>query len=323
MSNRRFQNRFQFKELHTGIYTAEGAVRVYSIEIAVLIKTMALAFGPSHPSYFEKSPCKNEDKGCQWQSILGHRDKHVRNRCRFEENLKCEYCDSVIPTNQLNAHQNLTPTKDNWQEGCQKARVRCINCEDVIKREQLNDHLNLNNESASSKEWLDGCQNVTIKCIHCDEVLERQQLNEHLDSKHAPEEKQEEQNQIDCDSEKVTCNLCKGKFKKWQLNLKEKRMSIEPEEKHLGLVVTMAWQAHEKWHELGSGLGIDSSKLDALRDKHNGSVKECFAEMIFIWLKSSSGEKSAYREFIGALSSPAVGLKSVADSMEKSKHDSI
>ena len=286
---------------------------------------MALAYGPSHPSYFEKSPCKNENKGCQWQSIFGHRDKHIRNRCRFEENLNCEFCDSETPTDQLDAHQNLTPTKDNWEEGCRKARIKCINCEDVIKREQLDEHLNLNNRSDSPKGWLDGCQNATIKCIHCDEVLERQQLNEHLDNQHTPEENQAKQKQINSDSEKVTCNLCKGKFESWQLNLKEKRMSIEPDEKHLGLVIIMAWQAHEKWRELGLELGVDSSKLDGLKSKHKGSAKECFAEMIHTWLKSSKeksqGEMPTYREFTRALSSPAVGLKNVADSIEKSKHD--
>ena len=285
-----------------------------------------LAFGPSHPSYFEKSPCKNEDKGCEWQSILGHREKHVKNWCKFEEELNCEFCDSVTPTEQLAAHQNLTPSKDNWQEGCKKARVKCINCEDMITRGNLKDHLNLN-KSSSPKEWLDGCQNARIKCLHCNEVLERQQLNEHLDMKH--EEKQVEQTDtldlLSGGPEMVTCTLCKRKSGNWKLNVKEKRMDIRPEEKHLALVVTMAWQAHDKWRELGLELEIDSSKLDELRDKHSGLAKGCFAEMMFIWLKSaamkkSPGKLSTYRGLISALSCPTVGLKNIADSMEKSKH---
>ena len=288
-----------------------------------------LAFGPppSDRSYFEMSPCKNEDKGCEWQSILGYREKHVKNRCKFEEKLNCEFCDSVTPTEQLAAHQNLTPSKDNWGEGCKDARVKCINCEDIIKREDLKDHLNLN-RSASPNSWLDGCQNARIKCLHCDEVLERQQLNEHLDMKH--EEKQVEQNDtldlyVSGASEMVTCTLCKRKSGNWKLNVKEKRMDVRPEEKHLALVVTMAWQAHDKWRELGLELEMDSSKLDELRDKHRGFAKGCFAEMTFIWLKSaakkkSPGKLSTYRGLISALSSPTVGLKNVADSMEKSKH---
>ena len=304
-------------------YTQQNSHRVQLID-SVSVETMALAFSPSHPSYFQPSFCKNQDKGCNWESILGYQDKHVRNQCKFEENLNCEFCDSVTPTDKLDAHQNLTPTKDNWQEGCQKARVRCINCEDIIKREQLDEHLNLN-RSASPKEWLDGCQNARIKCIHCDEVLERQQFNEHLDRKHAPQHNQAEKNEMIGASEVVTCTLCKRKLGSWKLSVKEKRMDVEPEEKHLALVVIMAWQAHEKWHELGSELGIDSSKLDALRDKHSGSAEACFAEMISIWLKLSALEKSkgellTYRGFIRALSSPAVGLKNVAHSMEKSKY---
>lgn len=287
-----------------------------------------LAFGPSHPSYFEKSPCKNEDKGCEWQSILGHREKHVKNRCKFEEELNCEFCDSVTPTDQLDAHQNLTPSKDKWQEGCKKARVKCINCEDIIKREQLEKHLNLN-RSASPKEWLDRCQNARIKCLHCDEVLERQQLNEHLDMKHAAsQEKQVEQNDtldLNGGSEMVTCTLYKRKLGSWKLNVKEKRMDVGPEERHLALVVTMAWQAHDKWRELGLELGIDSSELDALSNKHRGFARGCFAEMMSVWLKSAAvkklpGELSTYRGLVSALSSPTVGLKNIADSMEKSKH---
>jgi hypothetical protein len=206
--------------------------------------------------------------------------------------------------------------------------VRCINCEDVIEREQLEKHLNLN-KSASPKEWLDGCQNARIKCLHCDEVLERQQLNEHLDVKHAAsQEKQVEQNEIVEGSEMVTCTLCKCKSGSWMLDMKEKRMNVRPEERHLALVVIMAWQAHEKWRELGLELGIDSSRLDALREKHSGSARGCFAEMMSIWLKLAAmkelpGELSTYRGLIGALSSPTVGLKSVADSMEKSEHPII
>ena len=286
---------------------------------------MALAFGPSHPSYFVKSLCKNEDKGCQWRSILGHQDKHVKTECKFEEKLECEFCDSVTASDELETHQNRAPTKANWREGCQKARVRCINCEDVIKRDQLDEHLNLN-KSATSKERLDGCQNARIKCIHCDEELERQQLNEHLDGKHASPSRGNEAKQDEMGG-KVKCTLCKGKFESWQLELKEERVNIKPEEKHLGLVVVMAWQAYEKWHELGLKLGIDSSNLDALRAKHNGSAKACFAEMISIWLKSSAkksnGESPTYRGFIDALSSTAVDLKNVADSMEKSKYTYI
>ena len=191
----------------------------------------------------------------------------------------------------------------------------------MIKREQLDEHLNLNPE-ASPTEWMDGCQNARIKCVHCNDELERWQLNEHLDKKHAQEKSQSEQDETD--DGQVMCALCKGSFERWQLELKEKKVNIQPEETHLGLVVVMAWQAHEKWHELGAELGIDSSKLDALSAEHNGSAKACFTEMISIWLKSSAemseGEAPTYRAFINALSSPAVDLKNVADSMEKSKH---
>ena len=101
---------------------------------------------PSHPSYFVMSPCeKNKDKGCEWKSLRGYLGSHIRNQCKYEEKLKCEFCPKKTPSNQLEAHknwtptqleahQNLTPTKDNWKEGCQNARVKCINCEDVIKR---------------------------------------------------------------------------------------------------------------------------------------------------------------------------------------------
>ena len=74
---------------------------------------MVSEFSPSNRAYFEASPCKNKEKGCQWTSILGSHDKHIRMQCKFEDELECEFCDSVIASDELDVHQNLTPTKDN------------------------------------------------------------------------------------------------------------------------------------------------------------------------------------------------------------------
>ena len=115
----------------------------------------------------------------------------------------------------------------------------------------------------------------------------------------------------------MKCALCKAKLDDWQLELKERRINAEIEEKHLGLVVIMTWDAHGRWHELGLELGIESSVLDALRTKHKESAEACFAEMISLWLKSE--EKSVCKRLIEALRSSAVDLKNVAESVEKSK----
>ena len=109
-----------------------------------------------------------------------------------------------------------------------------------------------------------------------------------------------------------------GVNQRWD-DLKEKKIDIKPEDKHLGLVVVMAWQAHEKWQELGLELGLDSTKMEDLRRKHDGSEKACFAEMVSTWLESCARKKLTYRNFVSALRSPRVGLESVADSMENSK----
>lgn len=97
--------------------------------------------------------------------------------------------------------------------------------------------------------------------------------------------------------------------------MKEKKwLRHQFEEKHLGLVVTIAWDARDKWHDIGEELGL---KLESSMFKGD-SVEGCFARMINLWLTSGEGKKSG-QVLVNALRSSNVGCENVAESVEKSK----
>lgn len=255
--------------------------------------------GTAERRYVELSPCKNEDKGCKWNSLLGHLDKHIKHECRYEESLTCEFCREKMDTDQIDAHQNLHPKDEaNWRKGCENARLKCIYCEDTIERQHLDEHLN---KDPSETNWLDGCQNVSIECIvdSCEETLERYLLKEHYDSHHSPSE------EIDYDP--------KTEESKFKQKAKERRLGDCFEKKHLGLVVTIAWEARKKWHAVGEELGanVDASTSDKLTDE------ACFARVINAWLTSNK-DKSG-QTLIDALKSSRVDGNDTAKFVEKCK----
>ena len=208
-----------------------------------------------------------------------------------------------METKQLDDHQNLNPEdKSTWRKGCGKARLQCIYCKDTIERQQLDEHLNI---ECTEESWLDGCQNVKIKCIKdsCEETLERQLMKEHFESSHPSSESQEG---IDYDKP--------GEMEQKLKEIKEKRLRDQFEEKHLGFILTIAWDAHDKWPDIAEELGM---KLEPSVFKGN-SEEGCFARMINLWLTSGEGEKCG-QVLVDALKSSNVGREDVAESVEKSK----
>ena len=210
-----------------------------------------------------------------------------------------------METDQLDDHQNLNPKDDlSWRQGCSKARLQCIHCEDTIERQQLDEHLNT--EEFTETPWLDGCQNVTIKCVHdgCSEMLERHLMKDHYVSSH-PDGSQE-----DCDHEEP------GEIQLRLKQIKQKRLSDPFEEKDIGLVVTIAWDAREKWHDVGELLGL--SLEPSMFDGSSESADACFAKMIHLWLSSKEVEKCG-RVLINALKSSKVDCKDAVESVKKSE----
>ena len=230
---------------------------------------------------------------------MGKLKEHLRTECRYEDSLECEFCGDQIKSQQLEGHQNLEPKDESsWQQGCTKARLKCIYCEDTIERQRLDEHLNM---EFTEESWLDGCQNVEIKCVKepCEETLERHQMKKHFECSH-PSESQEE---VDY-----------GEMERKLKEMKERRLRDEFEEKHLGLVLTITWDARDKWCEIGKelGLNLESSMFEG------DSVEGCFARMINLWLTSDHEGEKRGQVLVNALKSPNVGCENVAESVEKS-----
>ena len=84
--------------------------------------------------------------------------------------------------------------------------------------------------------------------------------------------------------------------------------------KNLKDVFAATYEARNKWTNLLLALGVDRPTIESIRAKHHNDPDECFQEGLFEWLRS--GEKS-WRDMTEALSSPTVGHRDIAGSIEK------
>ena len=127
-------------------------------------------------------------------------------------------------------------------------------------------------------------------------------MKKHLESSH-----QSESEEVDYDKlGEMEQKLKEMKEKKW--------LRDQLEEKHLGFVLTVAWDARKKWRDIGEQLRL---KLESSMFKGD-SVESCFARMINLWLTSGEGERCG-QVLVDALKSSNVGCEDVAESVKKSK----
>jgi hypothetical protein len=78
---------------------------------------------------------------------------------------------------------------------------------------------------------------------------------------------------------------------------------------------TLTWEARPKWFNLGLAVGIDEAKLTAIK-MNCGDVDPCFTEMLSVWLKMSSPQRS-WERLVTALKQSTVGFESLAKSIEE------
>ena len=86
---------------------------------------------------------------------------------------------------------------------------------------------------------------------------------------------------------------------------------------HLIYVVHAVWEGRTEWRSLGLELGLSSDTLETIGMDYHQSIKECFLEMLSVWLRS--GHRPSWEALISALKLPSVGLHSLAVQLDKRK----
>ena len=71
------------------------------------------------------------------------------------------------------------------------------------------------------------------------------------------------------------------------------------------------WDVRAQWYNLGLGLDIDSSSLEAIELGNQGKPDRCLREMLSEWLKKTS--RPTWSALAAALNSPSVGYSHLAD----------
>ena len=82
----------------------------------------------------------------------------------------------------------------------------------------------------------------------------------------------------------------------------------------LSTVRDKAYKVRTKWFDLGISLQVDADTLESIRQRFK-THEECFLEMLTVWLKSSSKNKT-WRALVKALRDDAVGYGQLADEIE-------
>ena len=244
-------------------------------------------------SHMNRNPSwEDRDKGCRRTPV------------------ECKFCEVTFMREELKVHLNLESIGEDQLQGCDKAQILCSFCkESTLERKELRFHFNL---CPTKENWEQGCKNAVVHCMFCRNRVTRSQLGEHLNMDPTPDTWLE-----GCDVAEVRCIYCKGEFKRWQLKVKAKKMDDQLEYKHCRAVVATALIAKEKWYEIGLELNIDKKSLDQFKANHNGSVKECFYEIIRVWL--TSNQQKSWKTLVRALRSSKVGLVHEAEDVERSK----
>ena len=78
------------------------------------------------------------------------------------------------------------------------------------------------------------------------------------------------------------------------------------------LVYEEVWLARSKWFNIGLGLGLAPSDLDAINMENNRDVQACFTDCLLAWLRGSC-RPPTWSAMIKALRSPDVGFAALAD----------
>ena len=83
---------------------------------------------------------------------------------------------------------------------------------------------------------------------------------------------------------------------------------------NLERVQSKAWNARQKWYNIGLHLGIKPDELDCIRDRNNRDPDTCFMEMLKVWLRRP-GDEATWQKLVEALKSETVGYGDVANTI--------
>ena len=74
------------------------------------------------------------------------------------------------------------------------------------------------------------------------------------------------------------------------------------------------YSARTKWYNIGLGLHMNSTDLDAIKVKHRDDPDECFRELLSTWLKQRN---TTWDDLVKALKSPTVGFEELSETVQK------
>ena len=80
----------------------------------------------------------------------------------------------------------------------------------------------------------------------------------------------------------------------------------------------MIWDARNKWHNIGLGLGVSHISLESIETYRQKKPEDCLRDMLADWL-SSSHCRQTWNALADVLRSETVGNKHIADEIIKLK----
>lgn len=90
--------------------------------------------------------------------------------------------------------------------------------------------------------------------------------------------------------------------------------------KDLALVQETLWEARTKWYDIGLGLKIMPTELEAIDKECGRDIELCFRKMLYNWLsRSSARQKCTWRAIINVLKTKVIHLESLANQIEAEK----
>jgi hypothetical protein len=83
----------------------------------------------------------------------------------------------------------------------------------------------------------------------------------------------------------------------------------------LYVICSNFWEARNKWFNIGLGLNLEESDLEAIRQTNRDNVDDCFRDMLRKWLRTSL--RPMQSTLIIVLRDKTVGFNQLAEELER------
>ena len=85
----------------------------------------------------------------------------------------------------------------------------------------------------------------------------------------------------------------------------------------LGLVQRKLWETRAKWYNVGLGLKIMATDLEAIQQECGENIEKCFTKMLYKWLcKSRAEHRCTWKTIVNMLKTNVISCEGLANKIE-------